>query len=315
MENPERSLQLPSEDGIDDSFDSAVTRTRLVHAPLGLDLVVAWDEPAPARKKSVTTVSCQLLPTSQFLLILITLISLSIASSLCFGGRLNIVSLFSTLILIPLIIGASIKLRIDFSSKGLKAVNSIQKDMLYDRSVRLWKDLHSVRLRGASAASSALVDRLFRRQRRLKPQTSFERFLTFLGRGWSKQGFLVFDFKSGGMVAFPLGGFDAANLERLFLTLSRYADPIVLNADVIALQRDILTGGEVQNTLSYTRMWEDSLAERFEVTNFVPLSGGSQLKGGALTILMLLTCSGMSSVYLARDEMVNALLSRNWQFL
>ena len=290
------------EDGVEDSFEREVTRSARVSGPLALELMVSWSEPEKKRKKGVTRVSCQLIPTSQFILILVVLIGLSIGSSLCFGGKLNLVSLFSTLILIPLVIGASTKLRIDFSSKGLKAVNSIQKDMLYDRSVRLWKDLHSVRLRGAGAASSALVDRLFRRQRRLKPQTKFERFLTFLGRGWTKQGFLVFDFKSGGMVAFPLGGFDAANLERLFLTLSRYADPIVLNADVIALQRDILTGGEVQNTLSYTRMWEDSLAERFEVTNFVPLSGGSQLKDGALTILMLLTCSGMSSVYLARDE-------------
>ncbi|HMW92103.1 MAG TPA: hypothetical protein PKE54_18900, partial [Candidatus Obscuribacter sp.] len=69
--------------------------------------MVSWSEPEKKRKKGVTRVSCQLIPTSQFILILVVLIGLSIGSSLCFGGKLNLVSLFSTLILIPLVIGAS----------------------------------------------------------------------------------------------------------------------------------------------------------------------------------------------------------------
>jgi serine/threonine protein kinase len=58
----------------------------------------------------------------------------------------------------------------------------------------------------------------------------------------------------------------------------------------------------VQPAVSYTQMWEDSLRYRFELTNFVPLVGGCELRGGELRILMPLSCGGLSSVYLARDR-------------
>ncbi len=110
------------------------------------------------------------------------------------------------------------------------------------------------------------------------------------------------DFTSGGSAALPLAGLSAEALEDLFIALSRYADPMSLNPDVIALQRNILTGQELNFDDSYTRMWEESLRDRFEVTNFVPLLGGQELRGGELKILMLLACGGMSSIYLARDR-------------
>lgn len=244
-------------------------------------------------------VSCRLLPLSQFFIILFILVALSVLSNLFWGGQFSLLSFFCTLVVIPLIVAATLRLELDFSSKGIKAANQLHSDMLYMRSVRPWADLHSVRLRGV--AKNRLMERLFSGQRRLAPKTWRERVLTFLGQGWFRQGFIVFDFKSGGMVAFPLAGFDSVNIERLFLILSRYADPISLNADVIALQRDILTGGEVKSNLSYTQMWEDSLAERFEVTNFVPLLCGQSIRDETLTVLMQLNCGGMSSVYLVRD--------------
>lgn len=250
-----------------------------------------------------TYLTCQILPLSQFFAFLGILVLLSIISWCCFGGKF---AFFSggivSLIAVPLVIGASLRLKVGFSEKGLKAANAIQQDMLYAREVRPWSDLHSVRLR-QNAGSAFLLERLGirRSSSSLVQQSAFSKFLAWLGRGWTKQGFLVMDFKTGGMLAFPLAGFSNNDLESLFVILGRFADPIVMNPDVIALQRDVLTGGEVNLGKSYTKMWEESLAERFEVTNFVPLSGGSELKSGAIKILMLLTCGGMSSVYLARD--------------
>ena len=250
-----------------------------------------------------TYLTCQILPLSQFFAFLGILVFLSIISWCCFGGKF---AFFSggivSLIAVPLVIGASLRLKVGFSERGLKAANAIQQDMLYAREVRPWSDLHSVRLR-QNAGSAFLLERLGirRSSSSLVQQSAFNKFLAWLGRGWTKQGFLVMDFKTGGMLAFPLAGFSNNDLESLFVILGRFADPIVMNPDVISLQRDVLTGGEVNLGKSYTKMWEESLAERFEVTNFVPLSGGSELKSGAIKILMLLTCGGMSSVYLARD--------------
>lgn len=53
------------------------------------------------------------------------------------------------------------------------------------------------------------------------------------------------DFKTGGMLAFSPGWILAImTCESLFVILGRFADPIVI-VDVISLQRDVLTGGEV----------------------------------------------------------------------
>lgn len=261
------------------------------------------DQNRNQNQNRLTYLTCQILPLSQFFAFLGILVFLSIVSWCCFGGKF---AAFSgglvSLIAVPLVIGASLRLKVGFSEKGLKAANAIQQDMLYAREVRPWSDLHSVRLR-QNAGSAFLLERLgIKRSSSLVQESKFSKFLAWLGRGWTKQGFLVMDFKTGGMLAFPLAGFSNNDMESLFVILGRFADPIVMNPDVIALQRDVLTGGEVNLGKSYTKMWEESLAERFEVTNFVPLSGGSELKSGAIKILMLLTCGGMSSVYLARDN-------------
>jgi len=98
----------------------------------------------------------------------------------------------------------------------------------------------------------------------------------------------------------PIAGIPDAQLEELFVALSRWSDPMALNADVIALQRDVLMGEPVCLSSSYTKMWEDELRKRFEVTNFVPLPGGHRIRDGEIQVLMQLACGGMSSVYLAR---------------
>jgi serine/threonine-protein kinase len=110
------------------------------------------------------------------------------------------------------------------------------------------------------------------------------------------------------MAAFPLAGFSSEGLEKLFLAISRWADPMTLNPEVIALQRNIFAGQELSLSSSFTRMWEESLSQRFEVTNFVPLMGGQTLRDGEFTVLMLLACGGFSSIYLVRDREGNRLV-------
>lgn len=255
----------------------------------------------PLRSERIPVV-CQLLPTGQVLAIITILLILSCLSWLFFGGKLGLLTGLLPLFVLPLIVGASIRLRLSLDDHGFIAENGFHREMLYERGVRPWTDLHSVRLRRMQGTDFLLQRLGYGDKNRLSKPTKWQRFKRFLGEGWMHQGFIVFDFKSGGIVAFPLAGFDTQNLERLFLTVAKHADPIVLNPDVIALQRDILGGGKLQLSESYTRMWEASLAERFEVTNFVPLEAGATLLNNKLTVMMLLTCGGMSSVYLVRDH-------------
>ncbi len=51
-------------------------------------------------------VSCRLLPLSQFFIILFILVTLSVLSNLMFCGQFSLLSFFSTLVFIPLVVAA-----------------------------------------------------------------------------------------------------------------------------------------------------------------------------------------------------------------
>lgn len=249
-------------------------------------------------------IRCQLLPASLWLPISILLISLSGVSWLLTHGTgaWSLVSFIVGMVWIPIIMGATMRLKIEVWPFGVKARSRLHAQTLFSRGVRSWTDLHSVRLRKFKSADF-LLERLGRNQEgRLVPPSRRMRLLRYLGKGWLQQGFLMLDFKSGGSIPFPLAGFSPTDLDNLFIALARWADPMTLNPDVISLQRDVLSGTSVNIASSYTRMWEESLRQRFEATNFVPLVGGQELQNGRLKVLLLLACGGQSSVYLATDS-------------
>lgn len=249
-------------------------------------------------------IGCSLLPLNQFLGFVLVLIVLSTLSwtILPLHGVLSPMCAVFQFFLIPAVIGAAMRLKLKLRPGGITADSMLHKQSMYGRNIRWWNDLHSVRLRRLSSPAAILTRLKYSRESRLIRQSLPSRCLNYLGRGWSKQGFMLMDFRSGGSLALPLAGLSAEGLESLFIALSRWADPMTLNPDVIALQKNILTGQELNFDDSYTKMWEESLRDRFEVTNFVPLLGGQQLRGGELKILMLLACGGMSSIYLARNH-------------
>ncbi|MBX9725341.1 MAG: serine/threonine protein kinase, partial [Candidatus Obscuribacterales bacterium] len=249
------------------------------------------------------SVPCSLIPLSQAISFVVVLVALSSAAWLLgeWSGPVGALSIMMQVIFIPVLIASALKLTIKVSPEGVEAKSSFHKQSLFNKAKRPWNDLHSVRLRKMKSPT-AILDRIrSSKKSRLNKQTLMARALSYLGKGWGQQGFLILDFKSGGQTAFPLAGFSPIALENLFISLSRWADPMTLNPDVIALQRDILTGQDLQLNDSYTKMWEESLRQRFEVTNFVPLMGGQELRGGEYKILMLLACGGMASAYLARN--------------
>ncbi len=261
----------------------------------GRELVV------PKVQKQTFNITCNLIPLSFAILFACVMVGLTVVAWVFAANLLAPIGLIFQLEVIVLVIAAALKLKLSITEDGIKADSAIHKDSLYKRSFRSWSDLHSVRLRKLKTPAHLLARLRLTREARLNKRSITHEVLNFFGKGWNQQGFLILDFKSGGNIPLPLAGLSGESLEDLFLSMSRFADPMTMNPDVISLQRDILTGQELQLGDSYTKMWEDSLKNSFEVTNFVPLLGGQSLRSGQLKILMLLACGGMSSVYLARD--------------
>lgn len=243
-------------------------------------------------------INCRLLPLSTALSLVAGMFLLSYLIWVATSGAAGVISFLLQVFVVMTVIFASVRLKVRFSEYGLEARSNIHKDSMFQRAKRDWNDLHSVRLH--KLYSSSLVLRRLTVNRDKKTYSFWDRLKTELAGSWGKQGYLVFDFRSGGLMPLPIAGIPDAQLEELFIALSRWSDPMAINADVISLQRDVLMGETVCLSSSYTKMWEDELNKRFEVTNFVPLPGGHKLRDGEIQILMQLECGGMSSVYLAR---------------
>lgn len=226
------------------------------------------------------------------------MVGLVVASWLLTGHLLHPAMLPVQLFFIVIILIMSLTLDVRLSKHEITALSSLHKNCLYGRNQRDWEDVHSVRLRRVN--SSAKILRRLHVNRDKYKDPLWTRIIDGLGRDWLQQGFIIFDFRSGGYLPLPLAGVSADQLEEFFIHVAKFADPMALNADVLSLQRDVLMGEVLRLEDSYTRMWEESLRERFEVTNFVPLQGGQELLDGQVQVLMQLACGGMSSVYLAR---------------
>ncbi|MDZ4832699.1 MAG: serine/threonine-protein kinase [Candidatus Melainabacteria bacterium] len=252
----------------------------------------------PSAKSNAVIVQCRLLPLGTALLICAGTFMLSVFFWVITGGAAGVWSVLLQIFVLITVILTSVNLKVVFSESGLLAANQLHKDSLFKRSKRGWDDLHSVRLH--KLYDPSLVLRRLTVNRDKKNFSIWDRLRAEVSGGWSRQGFLILDFRSGGAMPMPIAGIPDAQLEELFVALSRWSDPMALNADVIALQRDVLMGEPVCLSSSYTKMWEDELRKRFEVTNFVPLPGGHRIRDGEIQVLMQLACGGMSSVYLAR---------------
>jgi hypothetical protein len=197
----------------------------------------------------------------------LSLIFCSILVRVAFGqAAFELVGILMAIIGIPLVLFFCSRCNLALNDQKIIVRSRLYESMLYGRKERSWQDIACIRLRNAR--------------------------------------FLIFDFKSGGMLPLPLDGFDSANLEQIFWAISRFADPLTLNPDVLAMQRTIFIGGAKQDSCTqiFTQMWLDSMSQSFEVTNFVPLKGGQTLRDGQLSVMMPLASGGMSSVYLVQDR-------------
>ncbi|MBS1999266.1 MAG: hypothetical protein JSS86_23225, partial [Cyanobacteria bacterium SZAS LIN-2] len=111
---------------------------------------------------------------------------------------------------------------------------------------------------------------------------------------------LIFKMKSGGSVTLDCAYLDHLDLEHLVVSLSLWCDPSCLSEKVYEL-KDNLAQSDQYGLLSYTRMWEEELGNRYSATAFMPLSPGKSLLDGQLKVIRQLTFGGWSAVYLCQE--------------
>lgn len=249
-------------------------------------------------------ISCMAIPKGLFLLAIIVFIIATAVFWTLFSDRyfsqFYVILIVLQVVLVPCLIYYLASMKLHFSRRGIQIISFIHQTAMFNRMERQWSDLHSVRLRRV-VSPDFIAKRVDQdRTRRFSGESKKRKMMDLFGYGWWQSGFLVLDFKSGGSAYFPLGGFSTEELEKFFLAISRWSGPMVLNPDVIALERNVLTGQPLVLDETYTKMWEESLKQQFEVTNFIPLQAGQVLKEGSLEVMMLLACGGTSSVYLAK---------------
>jgi len=112
---------------------------------------------------------------------------------------------------------------------------------------------------------------------------------------------LLIAMKSGGKITLDCAYLDHLDLEHLVVSLSLWCDPSCLNERVYEL-KDNLAQSDQYGLLSYTRMWEEELGNRYSSTAFMPLSPGKSLLDGQLKVIRQLTFGGWSAVYLCQES-------------
>jgi tRNA A-37 threonylcarbamoyl transferase component Bud32 len=112
---------------------------------------------------------------------------------------------------------------------------------------------------------------------------------------------LRISFKSGGSMHLDISGMKHSDLRQLLIALQSNAPGLQSTPPVNQVKLkvpDLLVGEYVS---SFTRQWEDDLADRFAATLFVPHKAGDTLQEGKYKIKGHLTFGGASAIYLAEN--------------
>jgi len=112
---------------------------------------------------------------------------------------------------------------------------------------------------------------------------------------------LDFIFQDGGVARLRLQQLNLTELEQFFIAFEACAYKCERDADLPDFERAVQNHKQ-GNRISYTELWEKSLANRFCGTNFVPLELNNRLQSGRYEILKQLAFGGFAAVYLARPE-------------
>jgi predicted Ser/Thr protein kinase len=118
--------------------------------------------------------------------------------------------------------------------------------------------------------------------------------------------YLLLKYKNGSDIRMSLLGFDLKDLEHLFLSIEVWGKHCQRSDALLDFQDQLQNKNKgITGDATYTRIWEDELARRFNCTTFVPIEPGTLIGNGRLRILRQIAFGGTSAVYLARDKFHN----------
>jgi len=120
-------------------------------------------------------------------------------------------------------------------------------------------------------------------------------------KNFSADEHLDFIFQDGGAVRLRLQQLNLTELEQFFIAFEACGYKCERDADLSDFELVVQSRNQ-ENQISYTELWEKSLANKFCGTNFVPLEANNRLQSGRYEILKQLAFGGFAAVYLARPE-------------
>ncbi len=151
---------------------------------------------------------------------------------------------------------------------------------LAGRTIRLWSDVESVEILSAHGKLDSPIQ---------KGGSAFR---------------LVF--KSGGTIVLPLQNFTRESVGSFVAALQEWArEDSQMDRQLEHVPRlwDLENGdlSEVKE-LSYTKFWEEELANNYSFTAFVPLQVGQKVRNESLVIVKQIAAGGFSAIYTVQDD-------------
>lgn len=172
--------------------------------------------------------------------------------------------------------------RLVISRKGLAFPVFLAPDLLFRRK-RSWDDIANIML-----GSMLMHDK--------KGSYEYE-----LEEARDKRKLFIY-FKSGGHACLDLTKMPKKNQERLFMAIEDWC----ISCSRAPVSREISERGVINKgkdeSLTYTKLWEEELESHFSHTNFCPLDRGQKINNGRLNVVMQLASGGLSAVYLAEQS-------------
>lgn len=150
---------------------------------------------------------------------------------------------------------------------------------LRGRTIRLWSDVESIEIRSGLGS----LDQPIR-------------------KGGSA---LKIGFRSGGQVTLPIHNFTKESLSAFVAALQEWGKEGNVDRQLEYLPRlwDYENGDlSGAKELSYTKFWEEELANNYSFTAFVPLQVGHKLCSESLTVLKQIAAGGFSAIYAVKDS-------------
>ncbi len=151
---------------------------------------------------------------------------------------------------------------------------------LAGRTIRLWSDVESVEILSAHGKLDSPIQ---------KGGSAFR---------------LVF--KSGGSIVLPLHNFTRESVGSFVAALQEWAredSQVDRQLEHVPRLWDLENGdlSEVKE-LSYTKFWEEELANNYSFTAFVPLQVGQKVRNDSLVVVKQIASGGFSAIYTVQDD-------------